>query len=137
MMLIIRGRARAELCSIKKKDQEKHYFEHRKSQLYKLYPDEVHRMTIYKYGVMQKKEEEVLIYPENSLIPDHPRGESYVFDKLAAELDSHKIMMPKSPLGGLNLAIKQMNQTRKGLAPMLPIIIVAAVLAYAFLFGGS
>lgn len=137
MMLIIRGRARAELCPIKKKDQEKHYFEHRKSQLYKVYPDEVHRMTIYKYGVMQKKEEEVLIFPENSLLPDHPRGESYDFDKCAAELDEHKIMMPKSSFGGLNLAIKQMNQTRKGLKPMLPIVIVCCVLAYAFLFGGA
>lgn len=137
MMLIIRGRARAELCPIKKKDQEKHYFEHRKSQLYKVYPDEVYRMTIYKYGIMQKKEEEVLVFPENSLLPDHPRGESYDFDKLAAELDEHKIMMPRSTFGGLNLAIKQMNQTRKGLKPMLPFLIVACVLAYAFLFGGS
>lgn len=137
MMLIIRGRARAELCGIRKKDQEKHYFEHRASQLYKLYPDEVHRMTIYKYGVMQKKEEEVLVYPENSLVPDHPRGEAYQFDKLASELDGHKIMLPKKSFGNLNLAIKQMNATRKSLAPMVPVIIVAAVLAYSFLFGGS
>lgn len=135
MLTIIRGRARVEVCAIKRKDQEKHYFEHRKSQLYKVYPDDLHRMTIYRYGVMQKREEEVIVYPENSLVPDHPRGESYDFDKCASELDEHKIMMPKSAFGGMNLMIKQANQMRKGLKPMLAPLIVVCVLAYAFLFG--
>lgn len=135
MLTIIRGRARVEVCAIKRKDQEKHYFEHRKSQLYKVYPDDLHRMTIYKYGVMQKREEEVIVYPENSLVPDHPRGECYVFDKCASELDEHKIMMPRNTFGGMNLMIKQANQMRKGLKPMLAPLIVVCVLAYAFLFG--
>ena len=137
MMIIIRGRARAELCPIKRKDQEKHYFNHRASQLYKVYPDDLHRMTIYKYGQLVKKEEEVLIFPENSLKPDHPRGESYEFDKCAAELDEHKLMAPKSAFGGLNLMIKQANQVRTGLKPLLPALIVVCVLAYSFLFGGN
>lgn len=135
MMTIIRGRARVELCPIKRKDQEKHYFEHRKSQLYKVYPDDLHRMTIYKYGVMQKREEEVIVYAENSLIPDHPRGQSYDFDKCASELDEHKIMMPRSAFGGMNLMIKQANDLRKGIKPMLAPLIVVCVLAYAFLLG--
>lgn len=135
MLTIIRGRARVEVCAIKRKDQEKHYFEHRKSQLYKVYPDDLHRMTIYKYGVMQKREEEVIVYPENSLVPDHPRGECYAFDKCASELDEHKIMMPRNTFGGMNLMIKQANQMRKGLKPMLAPLIVVCVLAYAFLFG--
>lgn len=133
MMIIIRGRARAELCPIKKKDQEKHYFCHRASQLYKVYPDDLHRMTIYRYGQLVKKEEEVLIFPENSLAPDHPRGESYEFDKCAAELDEHKLMAPKSTFGGLNLMIK----LRTGLKPLLPALIVVCVLAYSFIFGGN
>lgn len=136
MMIIIRGRARVELCPIKKKDQEKHYFCHRNSQLYKMYPDDLHRMTTYRYGKLIKQEEEVIVYPENSLIPDHPRGESYEFDKMAAELDEHKLMAPKSAFGGMNMMIKQANQIRTGLRPMLPMLIVCCVLAYAFLFGG-
>lgn len=135
MMIIIRGRARAELCPIKRKNQELHYFEHRKSQLYKAYPDDLHRMVVYKYGVLQKKEEEVICFPENSLVPDHPRGEAYDFDKCASELDEHKIMLPRSTFGGMNLALKQMNQAGKSLKPMLPVIIVSCVLLYAFIFG--
>lgn len=135
MMMIIRGRARVELCPIRKKDQEKHYFEHRKSQLYKAYPDDLHRMTIYKYGVLQKKEEEVIVYPENSLMPDHPRGEAYDFDKCASELDMHKMMQPKSAFKGMNLYFKQANQASQSLKPLLAPLIVVCVLAYSFLLG--
>lgn len=135
MMMIIRGRARVELCPIKKKDQEKHYFEHRKSQLYKAYPDDLHRMTIYKYGVMQGKEEEVIVYPENSLLPDHPRGEAYDFDKCASELDEHKIMQGRNGLKTASLFFRQANMASKSLKPMLGPIIVVCVLAYAFIFG--
>lgn len=135
MMMIIRGRARVELCQIKRKDQEKHYFEHRASQLYKAYPDDLHRMTIYKYGKMQAKEEEVIVYPENSLVPDHPRGESYDFDKCASELDAHKIMQRKSSFKGFNVYFKEANKGMNSLKPMLGPIIVVCVLAYAFIFG--
>ncbi len=135
MIVIIRGRARAEICSIKKKDLEKHYFEHRKSQLYKVFPDDMHRMTIYKYGVMQKKEEEVIVYPENSLKPDHPQDQCYEFDVMASELAQHKLMLPKSTFGKINLMMKQINQTKKSLMPILPMMIVCLVVAYAFIFG--
>lgn len=135
MMLIIRGRARVELCGIKKKDQEKHYFDHRNSQLYKVYPSELHRMVIYKYGELQKKEEEVKVFPEGSLIPDHPRGESYDFDKLASELDEHKLMTPKSVFGRVNILIKQANEVRTSLKPLIFPLLAVCLIAYAFIFG--
>ena len=67
MKVYIIGRNRVEMCTVKPRDYDKHFFVTR-GQLYKMYPDNLMRTIRYEYGV-RRRDEEVIIYPENGVKP--------------------------------------------------------------------
>lgn len=126
MMVLIIGKNRAEMCSIKKKDVAKHFFVTRK-QFYKIYPDGFTPIDIYHDGAFVRSES-VTVFSENGTCPDHTDyPEQYEDDVLLMNIHEHKTMDDKRKSGllaGLNS-----KEFKNG----LPWIIGGLTIAYAFL----
>lgn len=136
MQVIIIGSDRAEICKVKVRDLEKHYFTTR-GQLYKVYPDGLTGLEIYDYTKNPdnpvKSFDEVIVYSENASIPYHPRRVSYDNDVLLYQIDQHKEMIGHGILSRGQLMFKQAANLWKALLPMLPMIVVGVILLWAFL----
>lgn len=131
MQVIIIGRNRAEICKVKRRDEEKHFFESRKM-LMKVYADNLTRCKIYRYGHWDK-DEEIIIYKENAIVPYHPKNGCFADWKLCAEIDEHKNLIP-SKTSPLILIAKGYKGLSKALGGSMMGVCMLAILAYAFLF---
>lgn len=130
MQVHIVGHNRAEICKIKNRDVEKHFFTSRRM-LFKVYADGLTRCKRTRYG-RPDTDEEIIIYKENAIIPYHPRQVSYLDWKICAEIDEHKKMLTvrQSPL---TLISKGYKSIAKELSGGLTAVIMAGVLIYAFI----
>lgn len=75
MQVIIIGTKRAEICPIRRRNQDKQLFA-RKSQLYRIFPEDLIRCEIVKYGEHYGFDE-VIAYEENQTVPFNPRCANY------------------------------------------------------------
>lgn len=92
MQVIIMGEDRAEFCTVKKKNKEKHFIKIRNSQLYKVYPNGLCRMKIDYFGE-EILSDEVIVYAENETIPYIVKiGVRYGMEPLLMAIDEHKRM---------------------------------------------
>lgn len=132
-IILLIGRNRAEFCKPKPKDVDiKHFFVTR-NQLYKVYPDMYVRCRYYFCG-HEMGTDEMIIYPENGIRPHIQNGSFTNFDKLMCDIDEHKMAkygIAKKPYGFMS------SGTKKSLMNLLPFLILALVLGYAFLNGGG
>ena len=131
MQVHIIGRNRAEMCRIKNRDTDKHYFMSRRM-LFSVYPDNLTRCIITKYG-RWKTDEEIIIYKENAIIPYHPKNGCFADWKICAEIDEHKKLLigKQSPLTLIANGYKGLSKVIGGSGIAL---IMLGILAYAFLF---
>lgn len=136
MMVIIIGANRAELYKVKANEQDKHFIQS-KGQLYKVYPDGLRRMRIYGADGKEKDSEEVLVYPENGIVPYKPTTTPYDADRILAEIDGHKEARGMGGLLGPTAYIKAGVDMWKQIRPILPMLIAVVVVAYAFVSGRS
>lgn len=134
MMLIVIGSSRAEMIKVKKRDYEKHFLVTR-GQLYKLYPDGLERCFVYDYGV-RKDDEEMIVYPENGIIPYHPRRQMYTMAKILSEIDNHKncIGGKRGFFGDPLAAMGAARSIWRELSLILPFIVAGVVLLWAMVF---
>lgn len=130
MMVIIIGKNRVEYCSVKKKDLAKHFYTTR-GQLYKVYPDALRPMEIYRNGAWVRSES-VIVFEENGTEPYKCKyPEDFSMDATLSSIDEHKIMSGKKKpfftwLGGSNF---------KDIMKNLPLIIVGVVIAIVVIGG--
>lgn len=130
MMVIIIGKNRVEYCTVKKKDLSKHFYSTR-GQLYKVFPDALRAMEIYKNGSWVRSES-VIIFEENGTMPYQCKYEGdYKMDAILASIDEHKIMTAKTKpffswASGANF---------KEIMKNLPLIIAGAVIFIALIGG--
>lgn len=131
MQVHIIGHNRAEICKIKNKDVEKHFFTSRRM-LFKVYADGLTRCRRTRYG-RPDTDEEIIIYKENAIVPYHPRQVSYLDWKICAEIDEHKKMLTvrQSPLTLLSKGYRGVSKALSG--GTLTAVIMAGVLIYAFI----
>ena len=132
MKVYVIGRNRAEMCKIKNKDVEKHFFTSRKM-LFKVYADGLTRCRMTKYGYSDG-DEEIIMFKENAIIPYHPKNVCYDDWKICAEIDEHKkMLMPRqSPIVLLAKSYKSLSKMFAG-SGML--IIFGLLIAWALLMG--
>lgn len=132
MRAIIIGWNHAEDINIKVKDFDKHFLQLR-HQSYRVFPDGLTRMRIYKNGVEQESDE-VIVFPENSRIPHNTQGLDYGNLALKSDMDLHKDVISRA---GFFNSFKMFIDTGRSiwisLAPYLGIIVAGIVLVYAFL----
>lgn len=131
MQVHVIGRNRAEICKVKNKDVEKHFFSSRRM-LFKVYADGLTRCIVTKYGHW-KMDEEIIIYKENAIIPYHPKNVCYADWKICAEIDEHKKML-KYKQSPFFLIAKGYKDIKKAMGGSFVMLCVLGVLAYAFLF---
>lgn len=129
MQIHIIGHNRAELCKIKNRDVEKHFFTSRRM-LFKVYADGLTRCIRTEHG-HKKSDEEIIIFKENAIKPYHPRRVAYDDWKICAEIDEHKKMLTvrQSPL---SLISKSYKSLKKEMGGVMTAVIMAGVLVYAF-----
>lgn len=131
MQVHIIGHNRAEICKIKNRDVEKHFFTSRRM-LFKVYADGLTRCLITKHG-HNAGDEEIIIYKENAIIPYHTRQVAYEDWKICAEIDEHKKMLKvrQSPLVLISKGYKSIKGAVGG---SLVGVVMVGVLIYAFIF---
>ena len=132
MMLIIVGSNRVEFIRIKKKDYDRHFVQTR-GQLYKVYPDGLTRCIVTHHG-RRMRDEEVVVYKENAIVPYHPRSQLYTMTKILSEIDNHKSSLPK---GGWHVSMSNVGEAVsiwKQLVPTIPFIIAGIILIWAVVF---
>lgn len=134
MKIIILGTNRAEVNTIKAKDFDKHFFR-RRNQAYRVFPDGLTRMRIYIDGVEQESDE-VLVYPENGIVPHITRGLDYSPFAIKTDMDMHKNL---GGTGGFLNRFKLFMDTGgsiyRALAPYLALIVGGLILAWALITG--
>lgn len=95
MKVLIKGCDAIEIIPVKGKDQAKHFIK-TAGQLYKLYPDGLRRVRIYReYFVIFSKPyetDEIIVYDENRRTPHYPvLGVAYDQESVLRDIDEHKI----------------------------------------------
>ena len=131
MQVIIFGANRAEFVKIKRADKEKHFVKIRGSQLYRVYPDQLVRMRINRFG-KDFESDEVMMYAENEIRPYHPINRDYSADNFLMDIDLHKDMVAKpSALSYTNAETLFAFLRKNGM-----IVIALIVVAYALIAGG-
>ena len=132
MKAIILGWNRAEVIEIKTKDFDKHFLESR-HQSYRIFPDGLTRMRVYKNGVEQESDE-VIVFAENGTIPHNTQGLDYSNLALKTDMDLHKdARSDNSPFGRFKFWADTGSSIWKSVAPYLGLIIAGIIVAYAFL----
>lgn len=133
MMLFVIGVNRAELIKVKRRDFNKHFLVTR-GQLYKIYPDGLSRCFVYDNGD-RMGDEEIIVYPENGIIPYHPRRQLYTMTKILSEIDNHKNCVSKKGIFGDSLAaIGSVRSVWREISFMVPMVVAGAILLYAMVF---
>lgn len=131
MKIIILGTNRAEINEIKKKDYDKHFFKER-NQCYRIFPDGLTRMRIYKNGVEQESDE-VIVFPENGIIPHQTRGLDYSEKALKGDIDLHKDAIHWGPFNRFKLWIDNGNSIYKAMSPYMALLIAVIIVVWAFI----
>lgn len=131
MRVIIIGWNRAEDTKIKDKDFDKHFFQERK-QCYRIFPDGLTRMRIFKDGVEQESDE-VIVFPENGIIPHLTRGLDYSPEAIKSDIDFHKNATATGFMNRFKLFINASSSIYWGVAPYLGLIITGIIVGCAFL----
>lgn len=95
MRVLIKGCDAIEIIKVTGKNQAKHFIK-TAGQLYKLYPDGLRRVRIYRrYPVFFSKTyetDEMICYDENRRVPHYPvEGVEYTQEKVLRDIDEHKI----------------------------------------------
>ena len=132
MKVIIIGWNRAEITEIKAKDFDKHFFQERK-QCYRIFPDGLTRMRIYKDGVEQESDE-VIVYAENGIVPHLTRGLDYSPGAIKSDIDFHKNATSTGFMNRFKLFVNAGNTIYGGVAPYLAAITTIGILLWAVLF---
>lgn len=131
MQLIIKGTNRAKIFKVKPKDYDKHFVS-TDGMVYKTYPDGLTRTICTEYG-HPAHDEETIVYAENAIKPYHPRKQCYIFNKILAEIDEHKMADVKPRPSVARLLVSHSSEIRKAWAAYGTAIIVCVVIGYAFL----
>ena len=131
MKVIILGLNRAEITNIKVKDFDKQFFQERK-QCYRIFPDGLTRMKVYKDGV-EDESDEVIVYPENGIIPHVTRGLDYSPEAIKSDIDFHKNATGTGFMNRFKLFVNATGTIYGGLAPYLALIITGAIVLWALL----
>ena len=131
MKVIILGLNRAEITNIKVKDFDKHFFQERK-QCYRIFPDGLTRMKVYKDGV-EDESDEVIVYPENGIIPHMTRGLDYSPEAIKSDIDFHKNATGTGFMNRFKLFVNATSTIYGGIAPYLALIITGAIVLWALL----
>ena len=131
MMIIILGTNRAENTEIKVKDFDKHFFQARK-QAYRMFPDGLTRMRIFIDGVEQESEE-VIVFPENGIIPHLTRGLDYSPGAIKSDIDFHKNATSTGIMDRFKLFASASSNIYSALAPYMALIITGVIVAWALL----
>lgn len=95
MRVLIKGCDAIEIIKVTGKNQAKHFIK-TAGQLYKLYPDGLRRVRIYRrYLVLFSKPyetDEMICYDENRRVPHYPvEGVGYTQEEVLRDIDEHKI----------------------------------------------
>ncbi len=99
MLAVIIGKHGVDYYTIKKKDQDKHYFSI-KGQLYKIYPDALTPCDIFHNGAWVGSDS-IIVFEENGTQPYHCKyPHDYDLDPVLSSIDEHKLMMPKKKSWG-------------------------------------
>lgn len=128
MKVYIIGRNRVEMCKVKPKDYDKHFFATR-GQLYKMYPDNLMRTIRYEYGV-RRKDEEIIVYPENGVKPLHPRNGDYNQARTMARVDLHR--MPNGAHKPRNI-LSMYKEAKNEIKAALPLLVVGVALLWSMI----
>lgn len=135
MMIIILGSNFIDFNRIKKSQMEKHIFASRKK-LYCVKHSSLIRMRIIDEHGRELESEEVHLYPENGSCPyDVVGGVSFYQEDIVPELDLIR-QEGKSPFGIKRQFAQVASQIHAGFLAYGGLIIMGAVLAYAFISGG-
>lgn len=127
MQIGIKGCDYVYLWNVKKNKQNKIFFRI-KNQMYKVYPSELRRMRIKKYGE-NAGTDAVIIFPEEGLQPYHPVDMSYDQDDTLMDLDARKFTYRSKLKGSIFSRFGGFNNWW----PVLVVGIALAVVAFAFL----
>lgn len=127
MQIGIKGCDYVYLWNVKKNKQNKIFFRI-KNQMYKVYPSELRRMRVKKYGE-DWGTDAVIIFNEESLQPYHPRDMSYSQDDTLMDIDARKFTYKSKVKGSIFSKFSGVN----GWWPVLVVGIALAVVAFAFL----
>lgn len=131
MKVIILGTNRAEITEIKAKDFDKHFFQERK-QCYRIFPDGLTKMRIWQDGV-EVDSDEVIIFPENGIVPHVTRDLDYSPSAIKSDIDFHKNATPQGFLNRFNLFVNAGQTIWTGIAPYIALIITGLIVAWALL----
>ena len=127
----IKGTDHIYLWNVKKNKQNKIFFRI-KNQIYKVYPSELRRMYITKYGEYVGTDA-VIMFLEDAIQPYHPRGMNYDQDATLEDLDGRRFTYKSVFKGGI------FAKLGSGIADAWPLIVISifglAVLL-AFMNGG-
>lgn len=94
MLVILIGKHGVDYYTVKKKDENKHFFTV-KGQLYKIYPDALTPIDIYQNGAWIGSDS-CIVFEENGTKPYHCKyPKDYEMDAILSSMDEHKIMSPR------------------------------------------
>lgn len=130
-MIIILGRNRAELTTIKPKDYDKHFFQERK-QAYRIFPDGFTRCRMIVDGI-EEESEEVYVYAENGIIPHVTHGLDYTPGAIKSDIDFHKNATTEGFINRFKLFVGNAGKFWGVIVPYAGLIITGLILAWAFL----
>ena len=90
MIVVIEGVNRMEFCKpAKKADVDNKFFFETRHQLYRVFPEQLTRVDVYRQGVYVGSDE-MIVYPENNITPQLIRGTEVDFEKLMMDIDEAK-----------------------------------------------
>lgn len=127
MQIGIKGTDYIYLWNVKKNKQNKIFFRI-KNQMYKVYPSELRRMRIKKYGE-DAGTDAVIIFKEESIQPYHPVDMSYNQDDTLMDIDARKFTYKSKLKGSIFSKFGSMGDWW----PALVVVISLAVVGLAFL----
>ena len=129
MQIGIKGIDYIYLWNVKRNKQNKIFFRFR-NQIYKVYPSELRRLRINKYGE-NAGTDAIIMYKEDAIQPYHGRGMNYTQDATLMDLDARKFTYRGMFKGGI------FGKLGAGLLdnywPLLVLGIAGAIIAMAFL----
>lgn len=129
MQIGIKGVDYVYLWNVRRNKQNKIFFRF-KNQIYKVYPSELRRLRINKYGE-NAGTDAIIMYKEDGIQPYHGRGMNYNQDYTLMDLDARKFTYKGMFKGGI------FAKLGAGLAgaywPLLVLIIAGVFIGMAFL----
>lgn len=131
MKVILFGTNRCECTEIKRRDFDKHFFQARK-QCYRIFPDNLTRMRIIVDGVEQEMDE-VIVYPENGIVPHVTRGLDCSPGAIKTDIDFHKNATSAGFVNRFKLFVDAGGSIYNGIAPYAALIVGGLIVLWAFL----